>query len=91
MTPYEIEIMLHFFCSNAEFARSDAPAYKGTIEKLRNVGLLSLLSGQPKITARGIAYVKLLCLMPYPAEQWVIAAHPGLAVTLDAADRTRLL
>lgn len=74
MTPYEIELMLHFYCSQAAFPRYCAPIYHETMMGLLDRGLVKTFDteGNATLTDKGRAYIKLLCSMPIPVQGWSI-------------------
>ena len=74
MTPYELELVLHFHCSKSEFARADAAGYRGTVDSLIDIGIVAYAddAGVGELTDKGRAYVKLLCSMPIPVQGWSI-------------------
>lgn len=78
MTPYNLEVLIHFHCSNAPFPREDASIFAETIEHMVNIGLLEWSDAIPgcKITDRGRAHVHFLCMMPLPIKGWSIQAAP---------------
>ena len=80
MTPLEIEILLHYYCTRSDYRNGDfsAPAVRDAIDAFN--GDLSLLCReetlQPertyKVTERGEAYIKFLCALPLPVCVWMI-------------------
>lgn len=86
MTPLEIEIVLHYYCSHTDYGRdkgggncpSDAPAVVEALGDLVRSGLIelsgSLLAPEPRylIADRGSAYVEFLKEMPLPVSKWVM-------------------
>ena len=73
MTPYQIEIMLHYNCSSAPFARAGAPIFRETVMGLIDDNLLRIEEGGIyRTTARGRKFVEMLCHTPLPVDGgWV--------------------
>lgn len=74
MSPYQIELLLHFHCSPTPFPHHDAPAYQPEIEYFLREDLIRLHVelDRPVLTARGRAYVEFLCSMPLPLANWTL-------------------
>jgi hypothetical protein len=71
-TPFQLEIIIHHHCSGAPFERSEAPAYRETVEGLEALGLLEKdVRGMPTTTEKGRALVKVWCNTPVPIQKWV--------------------
>jgi len=70
-TPYQIEILLHHYCSGARFPREDAPAYPGELKGLMDIGLLEYVNGIPRATPRGQALIGMWCATPLPEQCFV--------------------
>ena len=73
MSPYEIEILLHIYCSPAELPQAKTPLLERTLKDFENEGLIipsfhrdSGWSTLPK----GDAFVELLCNTPIPKGGW---------------------
>jgi hypothetical protein len=78
MTPFSIEIVLHYYYSPEEHRGSHAPIWGGTIQFLLDEGLLakraelSEYGASYEATEKGRAYVEALCAMPFPVQKWVM-------------------
>jgi hypothetical protein len=70
-TPYEIEIILHHYCSFAKFERDDAPAYAPCRDQLIQFGVLEWRDGIPKTTKQGDVLVEMLLQTPMPQNVWL--------------------
>ena len=74
MTPYELEILMHYHTSSSAFPRHHAPAFISTVNALEGMNLL-----QPTgehlcfvTTARAIAYIDHILNLPLPEQKWVM-------------------
>ena len=78
MTPYNIELLIHFHCSNARFPRDEAPIFDETIQEMFKLGLLepAPLPQVCKITDKGRAHVHFICMMPLPMLGWSTSVLP---------------
>ena len=82
MTPLEIEILLHYYCTPGDFEpeRLDAPGVKAAIDRFIWAGLLvdqrdSVPPGESLYTANREAlnvYIEALKAVPLPTRQWVV-------------------
>jgi DNA-binding PadR family transcriptional regulator len=76
VTPYELEILIHYRCSVIEFARSRAPAFEPTMRGLESDGLVKRVDGGLRgyeMTDKGVFYVdEGLCRVPLPIHRWEI-------------------
>lgn len=83
MTPYEIGILLHYFCRAADPTEEQfsmrAPAWRPTIDSLVEAGLIEFnanavwSSATYKLTAKGEFYVtEGICNVPLPVADWKI-------------------
>lgn len=77
MTPYEIDVMLHYYTrvNDHECVVTNPPVWRGTVEAFLELGLLAL-AVQPsdvcyRITERGKAYCGHLCAVQVPVCKWV--------------------
>lgn len=62
MTPFHLEILLHFCTSNARFPREDAPAFHQYAMELVDKGVLLAVSGcSYEVTEKGKAWGLILC------------------------------
>lgn len=74
MTPYEINLLLHFHCCVGPWPRKDAPLYRPTVDRMFSDGLIQQtphLESDYETTERGKAMVKHLCAVQLPVCQWV--------------------
>lgn len=83
MTPYQINIMLHYHCCVGPWPLYNAPIFEETVNGLVDEGLLQHLhEPQPwcfKTTERGKALVQMWCETPLPEQMWLdprFAAKP---------------
>lgn len=83
MSPLEIEIIFHYYCSPGDFRNGDfsAPAVRSAIDSFKAhndsdgpilVENIQDTSSEYTITNRGKAYVYNLCSMPLPVCKWII-------------------
>jgi hypothetical protein len=70
MTPYELEILLHYYVSPAPFARITAPAFLGAVGGLIGDDLLQLDEGGYHVTDKGLAFVRMVLATPLPEQEW---------------------
>jgi hypothetical protein len=70
MTPFEIEILLHYHTCCGDFARSHAPIFKETVQRLVDMGLMHYEAADGRLiqmTDMGHFYVtEGLCKVPLP-------------------------
>ena len=73
MTPYEIEVLLHYHCSNMPFERSSAPIFEETIKWFVLNDILAFTDEKLiyKVTERGLAHVQQLCDTSLPSKIYV--------------------
>lgn len=71
LTPYELEILLHYYSSCSDFPRWQAPAFHETREGLRRRDLLYADQSHFGIAPRGRAYIEHLLRQPLPVCKWV--------------------
>jgi hypothetical protein len=82
MTPFEINLLLHFHCCAGPWPRKDAPIYRPTVDKMFSDGLIeqsSLPDTDYQTTARGKAMVAHLCMVDLPVIKWVQPARTNSA------------
>lgn len=80
MTPYEIDVLLHYFCRGIDHPdiERNPPIWRPTIQRFINANLLRAghERDQPLVayvlTGRGMAYCEALQLVPLPAAAWII-------------------
>lgn len=78
MSPLQIEILLHYYCSPGDYRDGDfsAPAVRETIDNFRGVDemLRGCESGSRtyRLTDRGLAYVDALMRLPLPRKVWAM-------------------
>lgn len=80
MTPNDIDILLHYYCSNTEHERIEAPAVRESIQDFLREGILrqrepeerSLYGATYTTTDRGQMLIRALCSVPYPEQRWVM-------------------
>lgn len=93
MTPYEIEIMLHYHTTpndHPDMGRNP-PVWKPTIDGLMEKGLLLRTDRQGRscylATERGQVYVMALCDYPLPERAWKLPAVPEQSVDASSSKR----
>lgn len=71
MTPYKIEILLHYYSSDLQFHGSDCIAYREAITEFANAGIVELKCGTVVPNAAAIeCYVNALLTVPLPRMTW---------------------
>ncbi len=79
MTPYELEILLHYHACHSSFPRSDALIFQQTVGDLVRSGLMNSLNptwDRFELTEMGHFYVvEGLCKVPLPVAKWEIPAR----------------
>jgi hypothetical protein len=89
VTPHELEILLFYYYSAADYRNGDyPPATKLAIERFLEAGLLTHqgfcierfddgnLRSRWSVTEKGRAYVEAILSMPFPEQIWVVPAQP---------------
>lgn len=84
-TIYQMQILMHYHCSYAEYKNKDAPIFKETIDHLINLGLINrgpqinphLPQGMSDPEYHGnrealAVYIKALEAIPFPVNIWVL-------------------
>jgi len=94
LTPYQLEVLLHYYACAGEFPRHAAPAFDGVIAEFIDDGILTttehvrkLTHGGPahyKITDRGKAWLEAMLRVPLPEHRVVYE------VLLDGPDGTKV-
>ena len=74
-TPSDIETILHFYYSPEPHPRESAPAVKNAILGFLSDGMIEEVEpgqygGKYQTTARGKAWVEMICSTPYPEQVW---------------------
>lgn len=80
MTPLQIQILLHYYCSPTDFRDGDftAPAVHEAIEDFEESGFLRLSDPSDQLgsilvsTDKNAAFINALCSIPEPIQKWVI-------------------
>lgn len=71
-TPYEREILTHYYISLAPFPRADAPLFKMTIDKFIKLGLLERDGDEIKGVEGALRiYMDALAAVPLPVHPWI--------------------
>lgn len=72
-SPFDIQVLLHHYATVSAFERRDAPAYRDTMKRLTDFGLLSWdnMNDLPVITELGSALVKMWCETPIPVVRYI--------------------
>ncbi len=74
MTPLEIEILLHYHCTDNEFKNPDAPAVKEAHNKFVSAGILARREDGThfRISKALDLYIQALCDIPVPIQVWIM-------------------
>lgn len=80
MTPFEIEIILHYYCRADEYRDGEdfsAPAVRGILDNFLKQEVLALEDDAKrerayKLGPCGEAYVAALLALPLPVKRWVM-------------------
>lgn len=79
MTPFEIDILMHYFARGGDHAvvRSNPPIWPETRDMFLREGLLAVaepndLGATYEITERGTVYARALTTVPLPKQVWVV-------------------
>ena len=81
MSPLEIEILIHYYCSPTEYRDGDlgAPAVRDAMREFVTLGLINVLPEPNEHGARYRGnsdalkpYVEALCAIPLPVQRWVL-------------------
>lgn len=77
MTPLEIEILVHYYCSKTDFRNLNAPAVAESINNFVNLGFLqrSVFSLDNEPEYYGVLeaiepYIEAICAVPLPTKKW---------------------
>lgn len=75
MTPFEVEFLLHYYCSSADSPSLNTPAGENAAAYFLSIGLITKNSGTPKFS--GVMeplemYAKAVCAVPLPVQGWVM-------------------
>lgn len=90
MTPFQMEMLLHYYYSPEPFPRADTSAGVDALEYFRAENLIKEMpeEGEIRLSDRGLAYVEFLRSLPLPVANWTIPGpwNPSLpnGVRLDA-------
>lgn len=78
-TPLQLQILLHYYCSAADFREGDfsAPAVREAIDSFRDCDGLLRSAEEPKygtyeITERGRCLIDHILKTPAPVQMWMI-------------------
>lgn len=83
MTPNDLEIILHCHTCALPHPRLHAAAVREAIEKFLADGLIERTTDQEEIyrtTERGVAWVTMLLVTPYPKRAWIDAESRVICV-----------
>lgn len=77
MTPYEIDVLLHYYCRAVDHPdmERNPPVWKPTILQFVGEGLLAVATSKGmcySLTERGQAYVDALQRVPLPRSAWIV-------------------
>jgi hypothetical protein len=74
MSPVKLEVLLHYYYQTCSLyrMRSVSPSHIQATEDLVIGGYLTFEEDVYCITQRGDAYVKAICNVPEPIQQWVV-------------------
>ena len=72
-SPSDLEVLLHCNYSPEPHPRQAANAVQSALHKFLENGLIecAITKGAYNTTARGKAYIQMLCTTPYPEQCWV--------------------
>lgn len=94
-TPLHIELMIHYRCSAARFARPEAPAVIDYTQELIAHGLVEPVL-EPRqyphdyrATEKGEAFLEMICRTPLPRLAWVTPAGDVVTISPNTADEPR--
>lgn len=74
MTPFEIELLIHYYCSASPFPRNDAPIMEDTIKWFLENDLIEFYGKEKdcyRTTDKGEAHIIQLCSLDLPERAWV--------------------
>jgi hypothetical protein len=74
MTPYQIKLILHWYCVVDRFPQASAPIYDETMAWMLRDGLIEPrrdVEGLYTTTERGAKFVEMLCDTPLPENRWL--------------------
>jgi hypothetical protein len=83
VTPFEIDILMHYYTTPGDHERS---AYPGVVEALADLARQDLLEPLPqpteyganwRLTERGEVYCVALTRVPLPVKRWVMPGEAG--------------
>lgn len=69
MSPSDIEVLLHYYCSRLPHERCDAPAVMDAVAKFRQAGLMDK---DNMVTDGGRMLIEALCNTPLPVLRWTM-------------------
>jgi hypothetical protein len=75
LTPYELSILLHYYTCPTDWEEMDAPAWRETILKLTELGLLEEDKTNEacyRHTEKLVAHIEHILCLPLPVQKWVI-------------------
>lgn len=73
--PYDLQLMLHFHCSQARWPEADAPAFPDAVRCLHDAGVLeeSINGLDWCLSELGTAWLRAMLLTPQPRKAWIDA------------------
>ena len=86
MTPYQIELMLHFHCCVEPYEHAGTPAWIEAMDFFKHEGLLQIPVNvdRPLLTDRGRAYIHFLTAMPLPVASWNVPGPVASSIASQA-------
>jgi hypothetical protein len=72
MTPFHLEILLHYSYSNQPFERATASAHDEVARDLVKLGVLEVCGDGYQGNDKGRAWVDFMLKTPLPVQKWVL-------------------
>lgn len=83
LAPGHVEILLYHYVSSAPWPRPEAPFYVEAVSSLEADGMLEYRPTGWHTTAKGEAWIKAICAMPFPTVAWKVE-YPNADATMEA-------
>ena len=76
-SPYEIEVLLHYYACAGDYPKMDTPAFKAAVIKFENLGLIYKSNQLDTVVYKGNrealkVYAEALMAVPLPVQKWII-------------------
>jgi hypothetical protein len=75
MTPFEIEMLIHYHCSDAPYRNLETPAGKAAADKLVSAGILYYSESEEaycRVSGAMDLYIQAICDVPLPKKIWIM-------------------